>query len=119
MKVATTKKAPAKIHDYSAKAIAERLQSLYNMRSHWFMAKGLSRPEPQFIYTLEKLGCWMPHCKFWTIENLINKVVATENDIRLILPSATGKQATFRAAIENDIRYCIANQKEVQHGISN
>lgn len=107
------KVAAPKTIDYSNTAIAKRLQNLYNMRQHWFMAKGINRPEPKLIYALERLGAWVPKCKYWTIENLARKVNSSKQDIELILPSATGKQANFRFDILNDIQFCAANTKEV------
>lgn len=105
--------------NYAPATIAKKLQSLYNMRVKWFMLSGIDRPEPKLLYAVERLGNWIPNCSKWTSQNLYNKVAACSADIKLILPTATGKQAKFRAELENYISFCIANKKEVANGTTN
>lgn len=113
-----TNKATAVVN-YNHATIAKKLHALYNMRTAWFMQTGINRPEPKLLYAVERLGMWIPKCTKWTAQNLYNKVAACQADIKLILPSATGKQSKFRAEIENYISFCIANKKEVKHDTTN
>lgn len=107
------------ITDYSSQSISTHLKNLYNMRLAWYNLKGIDRPEEKLFYALNRLGLWIPRCGAYTHQNLINKVAACADDIKLILPSAFGKQANVRQRILNDIQYCMANQKEVQHDTYN
>lgn len=117
MRTATTK--ATAVVNYSPATISKKLRALYNMRTAWFMQTGINRPEPKLLYAVERLGMWIPNCTKWTAQNLYNKVAACQADIKLILPSATGKQSKFRAEIENYISFCSANAKEVKHDTTN
>lgn len=117
MRTATTK--ASAVVNYSPATISKKLRALYNMRTVWFMQIGINRPEPKLLYAVERLGMWIPKCTKWTAQNLYNKVAACQADIKLILPSATGKQSKFRAEIENYISFCTANAKEVKHDTTN
>lgn len=106
-------KTKPKIIDYSTQAISTRLKNLYNSRTAWYNSKGIDRPEPKLLYALNRLGLWIPRCGGYTPQNLINKVASCHEDIRLVLPSATGRQANVRAQLLNDINYCQANAKQL------
>lgn len=103
------------VTNYCSHSISMHLKKLYNMRLAWYSLKGINRPEEKLFYALNRLGLWIPRCGGYTPQNLINKVAQCADDIKLILPSALGKQANVRQRILNDIQYCIANYKEVQH----
>ena len=111
--VTASPKKNCKTADYSREAIIKRLQNLYKSRKHWFFQRGITRPEDSLIYALERLGAWVPYCKNYTAINLYNKVAKCQSDIIKVLPLATGKQATFRMELLNDIQFCTANAKEV------
>jgi hypothetical protein len=117
--ITPTAKKNCKTADYSREAIIKRLQNLYNSRKHWFFQRGITRPEDSLIYALERLGTWVPYCKNYTAINLYNKVAKCQADIVKVLPLATGKQATFRMELLNDIQFCNANAKEVTNGTTN
>lgn len=101
------------IHDYSLAGMTKRLQTILKMRKHYFLNKGIEKPSAQLLYAIDRLLIWVPRSNHYLPIYFYKKVQNSQSDILLILPSSDGKHSHLRTSVLNDIRFCIANSKEV------